>query len=207
MSNTENKNIQKEFNFHSWVERLKNDFFIMAYSRENALEQLKKFDDAIETLRVLNDSISNSDDREAIGSLLHRLTYSYEREYLQTISRRKKRKGPRPPWTSHMKLVVYALEEAKGDKDLLFEIRRTLQTEKNLKIGHNEESLYCWSQKLSDADRMELPTFRSVNTDSDLSRPTQWANDLKRAYKKHIIETDKRAQLRFRIFDQSKKKP
>lgn len=193
MNDTRNKTIDENFNFKDWVRDLKADFFSMAISRKKELERIEKYKGAIKSLKELHEVTASAPVKVQVADFLSTISNSDELEFLELMNRnRPKKKGPKPPWKSHLKLVIYALEAAKGDKFLLGEIQKTLQTQNNSDIGFNKESLYSWSKKISAAAQAELPAFRTVNSKSKKSGPTQWANEMKRAYISTLQKNDKK---------------
>lgn len=193
MNDTRNKTIDENFNFKDWVEDLRADFFMQAYSRSKELDRLNKFQSAIKSAKDLLDVIVSEPEKIHVKNFIELLSSSEEYSFLKLMARKRpKKKGPRSPWNSHLKLVIYALESAKGDKFLLNEIRKTLQTVKNGNVSHNKESIYNWSKKISPEAQSELPAFRSVNTKSTKTGATMWANEMKRAYIKNLQKNDQK---------------
>lgn len=193
MNDTRNKTIDENFNFKDWVEDLRADFFMEAYSRAKEVDRLNKYKLAIKSAQDLYEVMESEIEKTLVGNFINLLTSAEEFSWLKLMAKKlPKKKGPRSPWNAHLKLVIYALESAKGDKFLLNEIRKTLQTVKNGNVSHNKESIYNWAKKIPPEAQSELPAFRSVNTKSTKAGATMWANEMKRAYTKNLQKNDRK---------------
>lgn len=186
-------NKSRNYDFDLWVTKLREDFEFNAFDKENYADRLnviKKTKTAL-TQFIATPEITPAH-VELAKTFLESIDNSFEEQYLNIMAPKQnkpKRRGKKGFWRVHLELVVFALESARGNKNLLADIRQVLES--NDPTHASKNSLYWWIKQLTPRQQKSLPIFKSVTTRPH-EQPTQWATEMKHEYLNKLVAISKR---------------